>query len=94
MHRNEPHFDHPTAAWAATGATIGVVAVLAVFVTTILLTNSDMELMAVAGLAAAFGGSGFGAMMGAVLASVRQPNVEIVSAREPDAEVRRRAMSS
>lgn len=94
VHGNQPHFDQPTAAWAVTGAMIGAVAVLGVSVTAILLTGSEMELMAVGGLAAAFGGTGFGAMMGAVLASVRQLSVEIVSARELDAEVRRWAMSS
>ena len=92
--QTQPHFDHPTAAWAVTGATIGVVMVLTWFAVAILLSGSDMGLMAVAGLAAAFGGSGFGAMLGAVLASVRQPSVQVVSVREPGAEVRRRATSS
>lgn len=85
------HFDHPTATWAVSGATIGAVAVLVAFAVAILLSGSDMELMAVAGLAAAFGGTGFGAMLGAVLASVRRPSVETVSVRASGAEVRRRA---
>ena len=93
MH-TEPHFDQPTAAWAVTGATIGAVAVLAVFAVAIALSGAGMELMAVAGLAAGFGGTGFGAMLGAVLASLRQPDVQIVSVREPGVEVRRRAVSS
>jgi hypothetical protein len=92
--QTEPHFEHPTAVWAVTGAIVGAVSVLALSVAAILLSGSAMELMAVAGLGAGFGGTGFGAMLGAVLASVRKPGVQLVSVREPDAEVRRRAMPS
>lgn len=94
MHQEQPHFDQPIVTWAVTGATLGAVIVLAAAAALIVLTDSDMELMAVAGLAAGFGGTGFGAMMGAILASLRGPAVELVSAREPGAEGRRQATSS
>ena len=94
MQKDQPHFDQPIVTWAVTGATLGAVVVLAGAAALIVLTDSDMELMAVAGLAAGFGGTGFGAMMGAILGSLRGPAVEFVSAREPGAEGRHRAASS
>lgn len=65
------HFDHPTVAWAKIGATIGAVAVLAVAGVLILVTEQSASLLGVAALGAVFGGAGFGAMLGAVLASIR-----------------------
>ena len=91
MQEDQPHFDHSTAAAAVAGATIGALVVLTAFLTAVLLTGADQELMAVGALAAAFGGTGFGAMLGAVLASVRGA---LVPAREPDAEARRGVVSS
>lgn len=89
-----PHFDQPTVRWAATGALTGGVAVLASIGALVTITGAEPELMAVAGLAAAFGGGGLGAMLGAVLASVREPVPALVSEREHSGAVRRRVVSS
>lgn len=64
-------FPQPTAAWAALGAVIGAVSVMGVSVLLIFLAKESMTLLGVAALAALFGGAGFGAMLGAVLAAIR-----------------------
>lgn len=74
--RPELHFAHPTMVWAKTGAALGAVTVLAAAVVMILLTDQSMALLGVAALAAFFGGAGFGAMLGAVLAAVRASGQE------------------
>lgn len=56
---------------ASLGAVIGVMVVLAMSVVTILLAGRSFDLLGVAALAASFGGAGFGAMMGGVVAAVR-----------------------
>lgn len=71
MSATELHFDEGTATAAVIGAVLGAVAVLGAFAVVLLLTGSDRGLMAAGALAAGFGGTGFGAMLGAVLASVR-----------------------
>lgn len=67
----EFYFAHPTMVWAKTGAALGAATVLAVAVVMILLADQSMALLGVAVLAAFFGGAGFGAMLGAVLAAIR-----------------------
>lgn len=94
MHTHRRHFEQPIISWAVAGAALGAVTVFATIAVLIVLTKSDGALFAVAGLAAVFGGAGFGAMMGAVLASLRPTAVKIVSVRGPDAEGRHQTSSS
>lgn len=72
----QPHFEHDAARWAAIGATIGALAVLVVFVGAMAITGGGTDLLGVAGLGISFGGGGLGAMLGAVLASVREPTLQ------------------
>lgn len=71
LSRQELHFDHGTAAWAARGAVVGFVLVLAAFAAVIVMNDEPLELFAVGLLSAGFGGVGMGAMLGATLAAVR-----------------------
>lgn len=82
----ERHFDESTVAWALVGAVVGVVGVAVITAVAILLTDGGTDLIGVAALGAAFGGTGFGAMLGAVLGSLRQPIVQTVPARDRAAD--------
>ena len=73
MYETKRHFDEGTASVAVIGAAVGAAVVLVAFAVAILLSGADWSLMGVAALAAGFGGTGFGAMLGAVLMSVRVP---------------------
>lgn len=78
-------FEPPIVRMATIGAVLGLVTVIAMFTFGALITDSDPWVIGAAGLAAPFGGAGFGAMMGAVLGGLR--------AAELEAEGRRRAES-
>lgn len=71
LDRPELFFAHPTMVWAKTGAAVGASTVLIAAVVLIVLTGQSMALFGIAALAAFFGGAGFGAMLGAVLAAIR-----------------------
>ena len=73
MDPDDTNFEPAIMRSAVKGAWIGVLSVLAAFVAAIVLTDAGMDLMGVAGLSAAFGGSGFGAMLGASTAAAREP---------------------
>ena len=75
------HFDGSTVSWALAGALTGVVGVGIIAAVAILLTDGGTDLIGVAALGAGFGGTGFGAMLGAVLGSLRQPAVQPAAAR-------------
>lgn len=70
---NDTHFEPAIMAAAARGAWIGTISVVSMVLAAIVLTDSSMHLMAIAALAAGFGGSAFGAMLGAFAAAVRVP---------------------
>lgn len=65
------HFDEPIARWARNGAILGALTVVGSSMAVIVLANQSMDLLAVAALTALFGGAGFGAMLGGVLAALR-----------------------
>lgn len=73
MAPNDAHLEQGIAKAAARGGWIGAASVVAVFVVAIILTGSSMTLMAVAALAAVFGGAPFGAMLGASSVASREP---------------------
>lgn len=79
--RQHFHFAQPTMAWATTGAVLGAAGVMVVAVVLILVTEQSMALLGVAALGAFFGGAGFGAMLGAVLAALRASAEERAGAR-------------
>lgn len=81
-------FDHPTGAWAARGAVLGVLLVMTISVMGIVLSGHGMDLLAAAALAAVFGGVGMGAMLGATLAQFHQPTPVTVRAPDPLQPVR------
>lgn len=70
---NDTHFEPEIMAAAARGAWIGTISVVAMVLAAIVLTDSNLHLMAIAALAAGFGGSAFGAMLGASAAAARVP---------------------
>jgi hypothetical protein len=80
--RHPSHFAQPTAAWATRGAVIGAASVMGVSAVLILLSQESMALLGAAALAALFGGAGFGAMLGAVLAALRADASEKAAAAE------------
>ncbi|MDE0802885.1 MAG: hypothetical protein OSA99_06135 [Acidimicrobiales bacterium] len=63
-------FDPRITRRTAIGATLGGVGVLVIFAVGVLITGTDPAVIGAAGLAAPFGGAGFGAMMGAVLGAL------------------------
>lgn len=73
MGPHDTHFEPGIIKAAVNGAWIGTISVMVMFTVAILLTDASMDLMAVAALAAVFGGSAFGAMLGASTAASRQP---------------------
>jgi hypothetical protein len=75
------HFDPTVVRWVRNGVVIGVVLVLVVGAAIILATEQSMSLLAVVALTALFGGAGFGAMLGGVLASIRAHELEVQDAR-------------
>ena len=50
---------------------------LAIFAVGVLVTGTDPAVIGAAGLAAPFGGAGFGAMMGAVLGAIQVSEAEV-----------------
>lgn len=86
MPSTETHFDHDTVRWALIGAIAGVVLVGLIAVVAIALTEGGTDLLGVAALGAAFGGTGFGAMLGAVLGSLREPALQTVPAGDQTGE--------
>lgn len=75
------HFDPAVVRWVRNGVVIGVVLVLLVGAAIVLATGQSMSLLAVVALTALFGGAGFGAMLGGVLASIRAHELELQEAR-------------
>ena len=79
------HFENEsTVAWAVAGAALGAAGVGVLAGVAIALTGGGTDLLGVAALGAGFGGTGFGAMLGAVLGSLRDPAVQTVPARGRD----------
>lgn len=70
---DDPHFQPEITEAAARGALMGAIGAVAMVLVAIVLTDSSMDLLAAAALAAAFGGSAFGAMLGASAAASREP---------------------
>lgn len=66
----ETLFDPRITRRTAIGATLGGFGVLAIFAVGVLVTGADLAVIGAAGLAAPFGGAGFGAMLGAVLGAI------------------------
>ena len=58
------------------GAVAGALLVVGMFAVGVVLSDIDPWIIAAAGLAAPFGGAGFGAMMGAVLGGLRAAEIE------------------
>lgn len=63
-------FDPRITRRTAIGAVLGGVGVLMIFAIGVLITGTDPAVIGAAGLAAPFGGAGFGAMMGGVLGAI------------------------
>ena len=74
----------------ALGAIAGFVLVIMMFLIAVVVTGTDSALIGAAGLAAPFGGAGFGAMIGAVLGGIRASETE-AAARRADEDKRIRA---
>ncbi len=69
---------------ATVGAVLGLIGIVAVFAVGVLVTDGDPAVIGAAGLAAPFGGAGFGAMMGAVLGAIEAADREEAAERDPD----------
>lgn len=82
MATQDQHFDHATVRWAVMGAIGGVALVGIIAGAAIMLSGGGSDLIGVAALGAAFGGTGFGAMLGAVLGSLRQPALQTAPVRD------------
>lgn len=65
----------------AVGAALGGIGVIAMFGLGVVVTDSDLAVIGAAGLAAPFGGAGFGAMLGAVLGAIRVAEEEAEAER-------------
>jgi hypothetical protein len=70
---NDTYLERQIMTAAARGAWIGTISVALMVLAAIVLTGSSMHLMAIAALAAGFGGSAFGAMLGVSAAAARVP---------------------
>lgn len=68
---------------ALIGAALGFLGVLAGFAAFVVLADVERTVIGAAGLAAPFGGSGFGAMIGAVLGAIRAAELEDAPERPP-----------
>ncbi len=77
-------FEPPIGRWTLIGAITGTVLVVGMFVLGVLLADMDPWVIGAAGLAAPFGGAGFGAMMGAVLGGLRAGEIEVEQRRTAD----------
>lgn len=73
MAHDDGHFEPGIVTAAVKGGWIGAVSVIAIFSVPILLTDASVSLMAVAVVAAIFGGSPFGGLIGASSAASREP---------------------
>lgn len=69
-------FEEPIGRMTLIGAIIGGVLVVAMFTVGVLVSDMDPAVIGAAGLAAPFGGAGFGAMMGAVLGGIKAAEAE------------------
>lgn len=77
-----PTLFHPRITRAtAIGAALGGVGVVAMFALGVVVTGVDLAVIGAAGLAAPFGGAGFGAMLGAVLSAIRVAEDEAAAER-------------
>lgn len=77
-------FEPPILRMASIGAVLGLLTVVAMFTFGALISHSDPWVIAAAGLAAPFGGAGFGAMMGAVLGGLRAAEIEAEARRSSE----------
>ena len=77
----ERNFDGAIVRMAVTGGAMGIVLVVGLFAVGILVTGINRNIIAAAGIAAPFGGGGFGAMMGAVLGGIRSHENEEAARR-------------
>lgn len=75
------HFDAVIVRMAVTGGVMGIVFVVGLFAVGILVTGINRNIIAAAGIAAPFGGGGFGAMLGAVLGGIRSHENEEATRR-------------
>jgi hypothetical protein len=69
-------FESPIGRYTSMGAVIGVLVVMLGSAAAVVISDTDPAVMGVAGLAAGFGGSGFGAMLGAVFGGIRAATLE------------------
>lgn len=83
-------FEPPIGRMTLIGAVAGTLLVIGMFTLGVVLTDIDPWIIGAAGLAAPFGGAGFGAMMGAVLGGIRAAEIEAEERRSAEA----RSMSS
>jgi hypothetical protein len=83
MAHDDRHFEPGVVTAAVKGAWIGAVSVIAIFSVPILLADASVSLMAVAAVAAIFGGSPFGGLIGASIAASRGPTPLAVQAERP-----------
>lgn len=85
-HHNHPTFlfEEPIGRMTLIGAIIGGALVVAMFTVGVLVSDGDPALIGAAGLAAPFGGAGFGAMMGAVLGGIKAAKAEAEAEAEEE----------
>lgn len=69
-------FESPIGRYTSIGAVVGVLVVMLGSAAAVVISDTDPAVMGVAGLAAGFGGSGFGAMLGAVFGGIRATAIE------------------
>lgn len=77
-------FELPIGRMTLIGAIAGGLLVVGMFTLSVVLTDIDPWIIGAAGLAAPFGGAGFGAMMGAVLGGLRAAEIEAEERRSAD----------
>lgn len=77
-------FEPPIGRMTLIGAIAGGLLVVGMFTLSVVLTDIDPWIIGAAGLAAPFGGAGFGAMMGAVLGGLRAAEIEAKERRAAD----------
>ena len=81
-------FEPPIGRMTLIGAVVGLLVVVGMFILGVVLTDIDPWVIGAAGLAAPFGGAGFGAMMGAVLGGLRAAEIEAEERRTVEASTR------
>ena len=75
-HHSQPLFGPTVVRATLVGAVLGLLGVVAMFTAGVLMSGLDPAAIGAAGLAGPFGGAGFGAMIGAVLASIKAHEAE------------------